>query len=156
MDLEIADIRDIFWDWEANLSLEQKKYRHFYSFRNFIFHYAILPDCSKQDVLELLRNYIVEVKSPKFIFDKEESYNLARKYLDKIAKYYKVIGFKLNLRFGFIIFWGLITDFLLYLINFLPKINHTPIPLLTCIMLVYYFYIALLKKPKRLVYGLFY
>ena len=154
--LEIENIKDLFLNWEVILSKDQKKNIHFYSFRNFVFHYNNLSDRAKQNVLQLLNEYVHVVKEENFYFRKTESYDLASKFLNKVADFYSGMNFRLNLRFSFIIYWGIIIDTILYFLDFLPKINVIPIPILSCLMLSYYLYIMIFKKPKKLVYGLFY
>ena len=156
MALEIEEIRVLFLDWESNLSKDQKKYMHFYSFRNFVFHFNNLSDRTKENVLQLLNDYIFEVNEESCSFDKHGSYDIANRYLNKIADFYNSMNFKLNLRFSFVIYWGLLIDIILYVANLLPEVKNIPIPILTFVMMLYYGYLGIFKKPKKLVYGLFY
>lgn len=123
MFLEIEEIKELFLNWEASLSKNQKKYIHFYSFRNFVFHYNKLSDRAKQNVLPLINKYIHEVKEENFYFDKNDSYALANNFLNKIADSYSGMNFVLNLRFSFIIYWGIVIDTLLFfLVSYLKLI----------------------------------
>lgn len=156
MFLEIEEIKHLFDDWESRLGKEQKTYMHFYSFRNFLFHFDKLSSNGKENVLRLLNKYIIVVEKAGFYFDKIESYEIAKQYLDGIAPYYKNLNFKLNLKLRFVLHWGLLTDLLLFVANVLPEFYGFPIPILTLIMLSYHLYLFFFKKRRKLIYGIFY
>ena len=156
MFLEIEEIKQLFDDWESRLNNEQKTHMHFYSFRNFLFHFDKLSSNGKENVLRLFNKYILVVENAGFYFDKLESYEIAKQYLDGIAPYYKNLNFKLNFKLRFVFYWGLLIDFLLFVAHVLPEFYGFPIPILTLIMLSYHLYLFFFKKRRKLIYGIFY
>jgi hypothetical protein len=143
--MDIGEIKRTLESWDGVLSQKQKKYIHYRSMRNFAFHYDELPgERNKEKVAALLAAYIDEVE-----------YDLARSYLSKISDYYyDFLRFKPLLKMKFVIFFGGISDVILYFIGFLSKIWY--IPIITLVLLAYYLFIVIFKEPEKRVYGLFY
>lgn len=152
--MEIEELERKIEKWQVDLSSTEKKYIHYYSMRNFVFHYSEINDRTKIKVLNLFEDYAYEVEHAAFDFDKEESYELANKYMNPIANSYSDLGFKLYMKLSFVIFSGILVDILLLVAGVLSKIKY--IPITTVFLLLYYLYLQFFKKPHKLVYGLFY
>lgn len=152
--MNIHDIEAKFNFWDFNLSLDEKKYIHYNSMKNFLYNYNNINDRKKERVLDLFENYITEIERANFYFTKEESLELANKYINKIADIFTGLGFKINVKFGFVIWWGILSDILLLILGILSHIKYLPIT--TILLFFYYMYLQLFKKPKKLVYGIFY
>jgi hypothetical protein len=153
----IAEIRNKMNEWEKDLIKREKKYIHFHSFSNFLYYYDQLPnDRIKQQVLNIFVDYLDIIESRGFNLTKMESKELADTLLTQTSHYYKDLGFKLDIKLSFVFFFGIIGDFLLYLLKLLPIICGVHIPILTLMMLSYYFYLRIFKRRYRLIYGIFY
>ena len=136
MSLDIYQIETIFEDWKSNLSERSKKYIHYYSTNNFLYHFKEINEREKSKALNLFENYVVEVENAGFHFDKNESLEIANKYMNRIADFYTDLGFKLNIKLSFVVFWGLLADILLLVLGVLSKIKF--IPIVTLILFLYF------------------
>jgi hypothetical protein len=142
--------------WDSYLTVRQKRYIHFKSLRNFAFHFDNLPnERTKEIALDYLNQYIEEVQINNATLTSSESYHLATNIMNKIADIYSThLNFKSILELRFVILFSLIGDTILY---FLLK-GKLPffIPLISIILLTYYFSRKLTLEKKRLLFGLFY
>jgi len=152
--MNIGEIQDKFNVWDSDLSLDEKKYMHYNSMKNFLYNYKNIKDHKKERMLDLFETYILEVEKANFYFNKDESLELANKYINKIADIFTGLGFKLNVRLSFVIWWGILADILLLILGILSHIKYLPIT--TILLFLYYTYLQLYKKPRKLVYGIFY
>ena len=65
--IRITQIKEIVDSWEHSLLPKEKKYIHYKSITNFIFHFHSLPDIVvKERVSDILYNYIEEVENNNF------------------------------------------------------------------------------------------
>jgi hypothetical protein len=152
--MSIHDIEAKFNVWNSDLSPDEKKYIHFNSMNNFLYHYNNINDRKKEKVLGLFDNYVLEIEKANFYFNKDDSLELANKYVNKIADIFSGLGFKLNVRLSFVLWWGILADILLLVLGILSEIKYLPIT--TILLFLYYVYLQLFKKPRKLIYGIFY
>src|SRR5882762_8653321 len=88
--MEIEQIKEAIISWDSMLSQRMKKYIHYRSMRNFVFHYDEIQNKKTQDkICFLLSEYIEEVMANDYDFEAGSSYDLARKYLSKLSDYYR-------------------------------------------------------------------
>ena len=152
--MDIQEIEKKIKNWKMNLSSDEKKYMHFHSMENFLFHYSEIDNHAKIKVSHLFENYIYEVEKAGFYFDKYKSLEIAKKYMNPIADLYSGVGYKLNVKLSFVVFWGILIDILLLISGVLSIIKY--IPVTTLLLLIYFLYLHFFKKPKKLLYGLYY
>ncbi len=74
--------------------------------------------------------------------------------MNPIANSYSDLGFKINMKLSFVLFWGILVDILLLVAGVLGNIKY--IPITTLLLLLYFLYLQFFKKQHKLVYGLFY
>ena len=73
--MEIEELERKIEKWEVSLSSTEKKYIHYYSMRNFVFHYSELNDRIRVKVMNLFEGYVYEVEDAAFDFDKTHLMN---------------------------------------------------------------------------------
>jgi hypothetical protein len=113
----IEDIREKIMSWDDFLTTKQKKNIHFFSMRNFVFHYDHIPDEKiKEKVIFLLSEYVNEMEDSSFEYKGIDSYELTNRYMNKISEIYTTyLGFKSFLKFRFVLIFGILGDGLLYI-----------------------------------------
>jgi hypothetical protein len=152
----IDQISETFTSWQSHLVTEQRRYIHFRSMNNFVFHFHQLPnDVLKDKVLTILNGYVTEVESNNFEFSSRESYTLTTKYMNKLSEIYsEYLKFRSLLGLRFVILISLLGDAFLYLL--LKKYITFYFPLVSLSLVTYYLYTKLFFEKKKLVYGIFY
>jgi hypothetical protein len=154
--MEIDQIFETFTFWKGRLSGKQRRYVHFRSMSNFVFHFHNLPDNTlKNKVLTILNSYVAEVEGNNFEFSSKESYTLVEKYLNTLSQVYSEhLKFRSLLGLRFIIIFSLLGDGLLYL---LLKSHLTfYFPIVSLSLATHYLYTKLYFEKKKLVFGIFY
>lgn len=154
--MEIAEITETILSLETMISERMRKNIHYRSMRNFVLHFEeISSEKAREKVHRLLEGYIEEVRAHDYDFERDSSYQLARKYLSPLSGYYKessnfmgFIGIKLAL------FIGILGDVILRITHLSSAIWHLPI--VTICFLLYYLFIVIFKEPKGRVYGFHY
>lgn len=152
----IEDIREKIMSWEDFLTTKQKKNIHFFSMRNFVFHYDHLPDERiKEKVIFLLSEYVNEMEDSSFDYKGIDSYELTNRYMNKISEIYTThLGFKSFLKFRFVLIFGILGDGLLYI--FLRNEINFYFPIIFLLLLTYYLYTKFFFERKKKVFGIFY
>jgi len=154
--MEVEKVKEIFEGWEADLLSHQKKYIHFMSMRNFVFHYDSLPNSMlKEKINGLLSNYIEEVQENYFDYRGEKSYRLFQKYIEKLSGIYRsYLGFKHFITFKITLLLAILGDGISYF--FLKNIAGYWFPVISLLLLSYYVYIKIFYERKGRIFGLFY
>ena len=154
--MEIEQIKEIILSWDSMLSQRMKKYIHYRSMRNFVFHYdEIDNEKVKNRISNLLTEYIAEVNQNDFDFEAESGYFLAKKYLSPLSDYYKeYLGFTGVMKIKNVFLWGILADSLLYLARYFYNFRY--LPYVTISLFLYYLFVSFFKEPKGKVYGMFY
>jgi hypothetical protein len=152
----VHNLFDIILSWNGVLTERKKKYIHYGSIRNFVLHIdEIRDEKTRQIIIDTLTDYVAEVKSNDYDFNGSSSTVLARKYLFPICHYYREDSkFMRFIKIDNVLLYGMLSDSLLYLTGILPKIYY--IPIITITLLLYYFFVGLVKVPENRVYGMFY
>ena len=153
---EIEQIKGIVDSWETSLLASEKKYIHYRSMTNFIFHYNNLPDSRiKEKVAAILSGYIDEVQNNQFDYKGKKSFDLASKYMDKLSEIYKpCLGFKSIIDFRFIIIFSILGDGLLYLV--LKNKIQFYFPVISLCLITYYLHAKFFFEKKKMLYGIYY
>ena len=153
---EIEQIKEIVDLWENSLLASEKKYIHYRSITNFIFHFENLPNIRiKETSALLLSNYIDEVENNNFDYKDKRSYELAKKYMNEISEIYKSnLGFKSFIDLRFIILFSILGDGILYFS--LKNKTHLYIPIISLCLFTYYLYTKIFFEKRKMVYGIFY
>ena len=154
--MEIVEIREKIMSWEDFLTEEQKKNIHFFSMRNFVFHFDHLPnERIKEKIIFDLSEYVDEVERNSFDYKGIQSYDLTVKYMNKISEIYKThLGFKSFLKFRFVLIFGILGDGILYV--FLHNEINYYFPIIFLLLLTYYLYTKFFFERKKKVFGIFY
>lgn len=92
-------------------SIQEKKYIHFKSFRNFI-HYYNSTKKEKKKITELLEQYIAMIESKDYILSKEESNDAYNTYIKPLGfQYYrKHLNFSSILSIHFIVLFLIVPN----------------------------------------------
>ena len=154
--MEMEEVKKMFISWEELLTPKQKKNIHFFSMRNFVFHFDNLPnERIKEKVNLVLDDYINEVQDNYFDYKGIQSYELTSRYMDKLSEIYKTyLGFKTFLKFRFVIIFGILGDSVLYLL--LHNQLNFYFPIITLILLIHYLYTKFFFERRKKVFGIFY
>jgi len=155
--MDIYEIKETVISWDGLLSERMKKYIHYRSIRNFVLHFdEIKSEKARERICSLLTDYIEEVREKDYdLSGKGESLALARKYLSTIGEYYREYSnFMSVLEIKFVLIGGILGDAILFFTGLSSEIFHLPI--VTIVLLLYYFFIMIFKEPKGRVYGIFY
>ena len=79
--MTIEEIENIIANWGDSFTNKQKRYIHFDSLRNFVFHFRNLPDGKLQEgVLSQLNEYVREIEKHNLFLTNRESYALATRH----------------------------------------------------------------------------
>ena len=63
--------------------------------------------------------------------------------MNPIANSYSDLGFKINMKLSFVLFWGILVDILLLVAGVLGNIKY--IPITTLLLLLYFLYLQFFK-----------
>ena len=136
-----------------HLSAEEKKYLHFRSINNFMYHFPNLSLSSQAEVENLLQAYFDEVNKNNNSYTIDNTTDLVV-YLSKVGVFYKrELGFKQAFPLRFAIFWGLGLDILLLLGGLLKSFYY--IPIVTLLFISRYIYLLRFERQGKL-YGTLY
>ncbi|HEV2483298.1 MAG TPA: hypothetical protein VGS79_26715 [Puia sp.] len=155
--MDFTEIKETILSFDDLTSERMKKYIHYRSIRNFVCHFDdIKSEMARARVCKMLSDYIEEVRAKDFDFaGKEESLQLARKYLSPLADYYKEdANFMVVIKIKFVFIIGIIGDGILYFSGLSSAILH--IPIVTIAFLLYYLFILVFKVQKGRVWAIFY
>jgi hypothetical protein len=150
------EIRNTIVAWQQMLPSKTRKYIHYRSMRNFVWHFnEIRSERDRDKVLNLLAEYVQSVQDNDYIFDRHSSPELATRYLYPLVDYYRVNSrFMEIMKLQFVLIIGVLVDSILYFTNILSALHY--IPVTTVFLLLYYAYLLIFKIPEGRVYGLFY
>lgn len=147
------EIRETILSWDEMLPDKMKMYIHYRSIQGFLFNVDKIPgDIDKPKILALLEEYIEEVKAGDYDFRGAESVELARKYLDPIAKYF--LGgprFYYHIGLDLTIIISVLGDGFLYITTISARFHH--IPVVTILFFSYYFFQRIYLIPRKRTYG---
>ena len=154
--MTIQEIESNLVTWREYLTNKQKRYIHFNSLANFVFHFENLPtEKLKEIVLIYLTEYVQEIQQHNASFTSRESYELVTRHLNRLSDVYSSrLGFKSILTLKFVILFSIIGDGLLYLL--LRNKFFIYFPIITISLFTYYLSRRLLLEKKRKLFGLFY
>jgi hypothetical protein len=154
--MNIVEIKQKILSWDARLSPRMKKYLHYRSFRNFINSFDSFDNSNVKDKVQvLLSGYVEDVEANDFFFERNESWELAIKYLSTLSGYYREnLKFMSMLSLSTSLLYGIMIDSLLLISGLLKKIHYLPI--VTSLFALYFCYVYFFKARKGLVYGIFY
>jgi len=155
---EYAEIKRAVRSFDAIRPEKLKQYIHYRSFRNFVTHFdEIRDDQTKSFVLELLSDYVGEVRNKKdHDFSAPHDWKrLAKMYLMPLSRIYrKKYGYSTAIPLMWTLIVGLIGDGILYVLQSLLAVQH--VLFFTFGMLLYYCYTRFIKAPIGRVCGLKY
>ncbi|MBS1947442.1 MAG: hypothetical protein JST47_06710 [Bacteroidetes bacterium] len=154
--MEFEEIKEIILSLEDMTSKRMRTYIHYKSMQNFVEHFhEIKNERAQRKIIDLISEYIEEIKAGNYDFDVHESANLAKRYVFSIAQYYKEdSSFMEMIKLQHVFLYGLLIDSLLYLGGVLSKFWYVPIA--TSGFLFYYLFVVIIKERKGRVYGMFY
>jgi hypothetical protein len=154
--MDWIEIKERFESWDRILIQKQKRYIHFYSMRNFVFHFNSLPnEAVKEKVATIIEEYVQEVEYNNCDYGGIDSFELTRKYMNKISSYYTMyLGFKSILVFRFVAIFGILGDTILYL--FLNNSLKFFFPAISLCLLAHYTYVKFFFEKKKKVFGIYY
>lgn len=155
--MEFNEVKETILSLDDLLPARVKKYMHYRSVKNFVLHFdEIRSESAKGRICALLSDYVEEVRAHEYDFSKrQDTVELAKKYLDPIAGYYKADSNFMKLyALKFVLATGIAGDGFLYMTDLSARIGHWPV--VTTGLLLYYLFIVLFKEPKGRVYGFFY
>jgi len=154
--MEIQEIRENIISLEEKISERMRNYIHYKSIRNFVFHFdEITSEKTQSRIIDLLSEYVQEIRTNNYDFDVYASTDLARRYLFNIAGYYRAeLNFIRIIKIRYVFLYGISIDSLLYFSGILRRVWY--IPVITSGFLLYYVFVAFFKEPRGRVYGMFY
>ena|SRR5688572_1047583 len=154
--MDIQEVKEVFSLLDSSLNPRQKKYIHFRSMQNFLYHYDNLPSNKiKEQICILFAEYIDDIQSNSYNYKGPDSYLLASKFLDKMSESYThYLGFKSFLRIKYVIVFSILGDGLIYF--FIRDHIRVYFPVVTLILLTYYVYTTIAFGRKKKIFGIFY
>lgn len=154
--MTIEEIENILTSWGDSFTNKQKRYIHFYSLRNFVFHFKNLPHGKLQEtVLRQLNEYVREIEEHNLFLTSRESYALATRHMNQLSDIYSShLNFKSIMEFKFVILFSIIGDGILYLL--LKNMIVFYFPVVSVSLLTYYFSRKISLEKKKKLFGLFY
>lgn len=157
LNMEIDEIKDTILSFKDLLSVRMRNQIHYRSMRNFVLHFDEIKAVKTREMIaKLLSSYIEEIRAKDYDFsDREESFQLARKYMPTLSSYFRdESNFMPMPSLKLILIAGLIIDGILYLTGLSAAYFH--IPIATIVFICYYLFLLVFKEPKGRVYGIFY
>ncbi len=137
-----------------NLNEEQQKMLSLNSIHNFLIFYDKLTEY-KTEVEQLLFGYFQKIEEENYIVDKKTSTEIAFDYVMKIGSYYTLnLGFKVQMKLSFALFWGIHADAVLLIIGLLSKVYY--IPIVTLLLLSRWWYLKVFYEKKNRVHNVRY
>lgn len=118
-----------------------------------MYYYDQLSE-SKPEVKKLLEEYFQFMESVNYFIDKQSGKMLGLKYIFSIGRFYRRIGFKIQMFFVEVFYWGFFADLLLLFLGILKKLDY--IPIITIALLAYWGYLKIFYENKNKVYGIGY
>ena len=154
--MTIEEIENILTDWSIHLTNKQKRYIHFNSFTNFIFHFRNLPNEKVQDIVLLqLNDYVREIKEHNATFKSSESYDLATRYMTRLSDIYSShLNFRSIMELRFLVLFSIIGDGIFFLL--LRDRLSFYFPIVSLSLFTYYFVRKISLEKKKKLFGLFY
>jgi uncharacterized membrane protein YbhN (UPF0104 family) len=134
---------------DENTSSEMKKKIHFYSFRNFVYHYTTVKK-EKIKITSLLNDYITYVKGKNFELTENESKKVYYDYINQLGNNYfrRYLGFSLKMPL-FLSIFILIVPCLIFWFIFHSFFYVAFI----CLVSLYLIIMNKIKEKKLMVYG---
>jgi len=154
--MTIEELRNLHRSWSTWLTDTQKRRIHFQSLTNFINHFEELQTTkSKELVLSYLNEYFLEVEDNNATLTSSQSYELATKFMDKIAAVYTAqLGFRSVINIKYVIIFSILGDSILFL--FLHNKVRFYIPVVTILLFAHYLYRTLTLGKSGKLFGIFY
>lgn len=151
--MEINAIADQILKMDGLLTRKEKRLFHFYSMKNFVFHFEeIKVQRIKEKILRLLSEYVDELAAIDYDYKLISTFHLARTYLDPLAEYYvEYAHFIRRFKLGWLIIWSVLGDGILYWTGMLHKALNFPI--ITICLTLYYLYVRIFKESRGRVFG---